>query len=510
MLKNDVIRLVKTLSTTEKRYLKLFTKKQSGSRAYLTLFNLIDKTAFKDIGQIEDEFADAHPATSFETTCKYLLKIVTDSLVQLKSEKDASFQQMQSFMRARVFFERSLISDGFKELQKVQKLAADSQNHLLEYMAHREELNNLSALDFPGTREDTIIGMQMKGKNILKTISQIHEHHSLYELLKLRLVSSGKSISEHDKRNMNDLLLSELSLVTNKVAYNFESKKLHLLFQSFFFTSVGDYKSALKTFSELNDFFELNMEQLGSPPIDYLSSLEGILDSLRTIRAYSEMAFYIHKVSGLISNGHSEQFNQRAAKTAVTFQLNLFIGSGNYKEAKNFLLIQDELLLKETIISDYEKHCELLFYNSLTYFGLNEFERALRSINKIAFLGKANYHFTIYKAAKLLGILIRYELGDIDYLQYEIRAYKRLARSKSEILQIEKLIFKIVIMNPNGNSVVKNKLLLKKLAPALGAILHDKYELQVLKYFDFLGWIDHKFNSPRTRSKSQMPNSLSA
>jgi hypothetical protein len=151
--------------------------------------------------------------------------------------------------------------------------------------------------------------------------------------------------------------------------------------------------------------------------------------------------------------------------------------------------------LKESVITDYEKHCELLFYCSLAYFQSNPWEKALKYINKITLMGKANYSSAIYKAAKLLGILIRYELGDLEYIQYEIRAYKRLPQIKAEVLKIEKLIFKIASLNPNKNSPVKNRLILKKLKPVLTRILNDKYELQITKFYDFLSWIEVKYQS---------------
>jgi tetratricopeptide (TPR) repeat protein len=509
MLKNDVVRLVKTLSTTEKRYFKLNCKKQSGDRAYLSLFDIIDQTQFKDIEQLEDKFKLSNPKASFETTANYLLRIVTDSLVNARADKDSPFEQMQSYMRAKVLFDRSLINEGFKELKKMQRSASVTQNHLMEYMACREELLMLSTLNFPNVDDKQVIDMQMKSKSTLKTLLQVHDHNSLFDLLKIRLINTGKTTSELAKRNLNDLLLSELSLVTSKVAYNFESTKLHLMFQSFFFTSIGDYKSALKTFSELNTLFELNIEKPSASPADYLSSLEGILDSLRTIRAYTEMPFYINKINSLFHVKNTEQFNQRIIKAAVTFQLNYLIGTNKFKEALEFTVYNNNLLFNETVITDYERHCELLFYCCLAHYGKGEFEKALKYINRITMLGKANYRFTIYKAAKLLGILIRYELGDIDYIHYEIRAYKRLSRTKGEVLRIEKLIFKIVMLDPNNNSLVKNKLLLKKIEPGMKDILNDKYELQVLKFYDFLNWIDVKLTTSRIKIKHAAKNLIS-
>ena len=508
MLTDDLIRLVKTMSSAEKRHFTIAAKNRSGEMAYLSLFRIIDQTPFTDTGKLEKKYKEAHPGTSFETASRYLLKIVVDVLADTGNGNDIMLRQMRAFARAKVLFDRSLIIEGFKELKNAQQLALLSQNYLMQYAAYRQELDILSGLSFPDVTENTIIELQMKGKSALKMLSQIHEHYSLFELLKLRLIDRGKTISEQAKQNMNDLLLSELSLITNKVSYNFESKKLHLLFQSFYFTSTGDYRSALKTFSELNDLFESNDKTVDIKPADYLSSLEGILDSLRTIRAYDEMDFYIDKVNGLINPKYTEQFNHRAAKTISTYKLNLLTGKGKFAAALDLVNKQDDLLLRETVISDYEKHCELLFYIGLTYFGLNDWEKALRYVNKIANLGEANHHFIIYKAAKLLGILSRYELGDMDYLQYEIRAFKRPARSKGENLLIDKLVLKLVILDPNNNSAVKNKLELNKLKTVIDKINHDKYELQVLKFFDFTGWIIKKLNAHPPKSRVRKSRDL--
>ncbi|PSR57033.1 hypothetical protein AHMF7605_27885 [Adhaeribacter arboris] len=497
MLKNSVVRLVKTLSPSEKRYLKLYCKKQSGHRAYLFLFDLIEETPLKNMDQLEQKFNSAFSDTSFDTTAKYLLRIVTDSLIQVRLDKDPLFQQLQTFMRAKVLLDRSLMKEGLKELNKAQKLAANSQNYYLEYLAYRAELNVFADLNFREITEAAMIEMQMKARNLLKTQLQIHEHHSLYELLKFRLIHIGKSLSEPEKKQLNDLLLSELSLVTNKVAHNFESKKLHLLFQSFFFTSVGDYKSALKTFSELNELFETNMEKMLGLPYDYLSALEGIMDSLRTIQAFDRIQFYLDKVSGLIRSENTEQFNLQATKTVITFKLTLFTATKNYQEALTYTKELPADILKESVIVDYEKHCELLFYIALAHFGLNEWEKTVKLLNKTTLLEKSNPHLPIYKAARLLAVLAHYELGNMEYLQYEIRSYKRAPKFKTEALKIEKLVLKTVILNPHHNNPVKNKVLLKKLTPFIKAIVNDKFEIQVLKFFNFSEWIETKFTATK-------------
>lgn len=114
---------------------------------------------------------------------------------------------------------------------------------------------------------------------------------------------------------LNDLLISELSLITRGSQHNFESQKLHLLFQSFFFVNISDYKSSLKSFYDLNNLFESNESVWNFPPYDYLSTLEGILDNLRTIKYFNEMEYYINKIDILTEKKYPENFQIIARQT---------------------------------------------------------------------------------------------------------------------------------------------------------------------------------------------------
>ena len=65
MTKNELIRLIKSLSGSEKRNFKLYTKKQAGPKDYLDLFDIINQTLLNDEGQsIEMQFKEKHPKKS--------------------------------------------------------------------------------------------------------------------------------------------------------------------------------------------------------------------------------------------------------------------------------------------------------------------------------------------------------------------------------------------------------------------------------------------------------------
>jgi hypothetical protein len=322
----------------------------------------------------------------------------------------------------------------------------------------------------------------------------IHEHYSLYEILKFRLVHSGKTLSDEGKRKLNDLILNEMSLISGRGKKNFESQKLHLLFQSFFFNNIGDYKSSLKTFYILNRHFEQNKKMWNFPPLDYFSSLDGILDSLRAVGKYDEMNFYIEKLINLDIGSYPEFFRFLIKKTVIIYQLTILISQNKVDEAVQLIGAMKPNLLNAYNMADDEKQSEMLFFISLTYFKAGNLKKAQKYISEITLIRKMNYQSMIYKVARLLDILINYEKKDLEYLDYQIRSYKRVAQQKAKLLKTETAVFKTVKIDPAKNILRKNEILWKKIAPSIKIIENDKYESQLRKYFDFTEWIRNKFN----------------
>lgn len=493
MSKPAAIRLVKSLSKSEKRHFKLFTKKQSGKKDYLDLFDLIDQNNFTDKDPIDEKFRKLHPQSSLNNAARYLLKVLTDCLIQSKVKEDSLSQLLYGLLRINILKERNLPEEGYRELKKLQEVAISSQEQLIQYLLARYERDYLAELNFQDISEKKLIEIQMESRNILRDIRNTNEHYSLHELLKHRLIHSGKVQTQDDKKQLNDLLLSEMSIVNSRVKNNLESQKLHLLFQSFFFTNIGDYKSALKTFYELNRLFEKNIHLLQNPPLGYYSSLDGILDSLRVMGYFTEMDFYLKKLEQLDNSSYPEYYRFLIHKTIMIYRLSIYAGTQEYISAINYINESDPNLLNAYSMVNDEKQSELLFYIALCNYNVKNIKKAQKYINEIILVRKINFQSIIYRAARLLNMLIRYNDKDLEYLDYEIRSYKRSFKGNQKPLQTEILIFKVIKSNPNLNSFKRNEILWNSINHRIQTIEKDKFEKQILKYFDFIHWIKVKF-----------------
>src|SRR5690606_13088971 len=307
MLIFELQKLISTLSSTEKKHFQLYCAKLQGPKDYLELYELAIKD-LPDVNTWEERFQEAHPNKSFSNAANYLFKVLTDVLVRVRIEQDPWFAQHHYLLKARLCLERSMPNRAQKMLKKAYTLASEHQNHGLAYQALRMELTALADLCFPAMNEQDLVDKQMKAKLTLRSLHHLQEHYSLYELLSHSLIKGAFDIDKKSDKKINDLILSELSLTTRGSQYEFEPQKLPLLFQSFFFIHTGEYRSAIRVFNDLNKLFEANRTMWDFPPYDYLSTLEGILDSLRGIGYYRVMQEFIEKAESLGKGEYPEHF----------------------------------------------------------------------------------------------------------------------------------------------------------------------------------------------------------
>jgi hypothetical protein len=487
MTPTAMLKLVNSLSGPEKRYFKLQSKIQNGSKDYLTLFELVEKNKPRDTKNLKQEFKKRNPHSSWEHSCIYLGDLLVNSLIKTRKEKDVLSDLLHQMLQVKILKERSLDKEALKQLKKIHKQASQHQLHLIEYYCYRQELNHYTEGNFSELTTDQLVKLQMKGKELLKSINHIHDHYSLYELLKYRLIHAGKIASKEGKKTLNDLMLSEMVLVAGK-SKSFTSQKLHLLFQSFFFTDIGDYHSALKSFYQLNYLLENNETFLDNPPLDYLSALSGIIDSLLMLGNKTEIDYYLEKIRKLDQAFYPEFFRYLVRKTFYVHQIAALLQSNKGGEAKTVAESISEDVFNNYAMADEEKQSELYFYCSLVHFIHNKWGKAHLFIGSIMNQIKLPEQLIISKAIRLLNIIIYYEQGELLHLEYETRSYKRYF-IRAKLLRTEKLIFKVIAATTANKRLQLTPTERRRIINELEIIAKDPYEMQLLKYFDFAGWI---------------------
>ncbi|MCU0370610.1 MAG: hypothetical protein MUC31_04275, partial [Bacteroidales bacterium] len=438
----SLLLLIHSMTLAEKKAFRIRSNRKNVVPDYLTLYDQIENGREASVPSLRSEFLAKRPGASFETTVRYLYELLMETMLELRKEQDSFYHLFNKIMKARVLFEKSLYDECFELLDYVIRLAGKYENYHALLLASKLELEYLLALNFPNIDEKKLLQKQFKLNEILKYLRKINEQSALYEILKHRVINKGHARSQKQKDELNDLVFSEISIVASLNLNNFEISKLHQLFQSNYLISVGDYKSALNSYIELNNLFEANQHLWSDPPVYYLHTLEGVLESLRSIHNYEGMTYFINQLKAL--EGQSAGFRISLVCITYLYELFPFLDRGDFTSSMALMKKYKEPLYDKLFTLNRARQAELCLYTALIYFGNSEFQKAHKFLNQIILRGKNYYYLPLYRTVRLVNLIILYKLGDFELINYEIRSMKRDSVYTGKDYKIEKFLFRFL------------------------------------------------------------------
>ena len=189
---------------------------------------------------------------------------------------------------------------------------------------------------------------------------------------------------------------------------------------------------------------------------------------------------------------------------SIDIQLNLFslpnnaellayCYSGEYKKAIDEVIpatIQgiekyDGKLSNESVL--------LLYYNiSRVYFGAGEYKLALKYNNMVLNSNEPILRQDVFTFARLVNLIIHYELGNYDLLEYTIKSTKRFVAKSQRNYQFESVFLKHIKKLVRAKSPDDSIKLFAQFKADLIHVMEDHYENAANRYFDFMTWIDTK------------------
>mgnify|MGYP000921491059 FL=1 len=490
MLKSEsLIHLINNLTKQEKKEFSLYISNKP-EKDYIFLFRLIDDKKVSDPEELKMSFLAAKPTSSFNTVVIYLFDLLIDILTRLRTEQDSYYLLFNELLHARVLYEKSMYQECFQVLKKVKEKAVYYENHFALLVAQRLELIYLLTLDFEDMDEQKLLNKQYKMNNTLKSIRQLNEQSSLYELLKYRMINRGASRSLEETQKLDDLVTSEISIVASAGVENFEIKKNHQLFQANYFITVGDYKAAFNSFVELNKLFEENSHLWNNPPVYYLMTVEGMLESLRIMHNYEGMNYFIEKLTKLSSPSSSFQLN--VTYVIFIYRLFSFIDAGDFDKAGIWIAEHQASLIDKMLLLKEQQQAEMSLYIALIHLGNGEYRKARKRLS--ATIGRGHlYSLPLFRTIRIVNVMIHYELGDVDYIQSEIRSIKReMSKNKGYNLKVESFLLKFLNYSFADTNRKRRAEIWESMAEEVHALYADKYETQILRKFDFVAWVEAK------------------
>jgi tetratricopeptide (TPR) repeat protein len=267
--------------------------------------------------------------------------------------------------------------------------------------------------------------------------------------------------------------------------------------QGFCNMAFGDYTTALEKFQRVITILDEEVDLRTDLAKRHVRTLSNIVTCHLDLTQIEEARRIIELIQ---SFKDSEGFTfpdvqSTIFKNSNLAKLEVYHQSGGFGKA---LKEVDEMIESMT---EFEgkigKESQLMFYYQFAFihFGVHQHNKALFWLNKVLNDNEKDLRQDIFSYARLFNLVIHYELGNHDLLEYTIKSTARYLQKRERDFPIEKHIMeqmKKLIRTQSASDRVK---IFEGFKSGLRKLLKGPEDMIVLKYFDFNIWIESKINN---------------
>jgi hypothetical protein len=488
----ELFHLIKSLSKSEKRYFKLNASLFHENSLLILLFNILDKQEVYNVKEMISAFKKKKAAKQLSLSKNRLYSLILKTMRNYYADKTLDHQINVMFQNVSFLLHKRLVKEALNELVKIEKIALAHErfSNLIEVMEIRWNLTG-------------VVNSELIYNQMLELLKKI-ENVSQYRFMQDKVVSAIRETTVI-ARNQEEVKKVK-SLIRNSyfeneaMASTHMSKSYYYITHFFYARFIGDANTAYNVCKSHIRYLEKHQEFIHQNPKSYRVALTNYLVSQSDTRKFNDFWKTIEKLA-LIPDKYTEA-NNTDFRTDVKLRvyekkLGYYFYTLQYQKGAE--LIPEIEAWRDSVDLDSQAGFDisLCIFAMQLFFMLSNYNEALKWLNYI--LNKNNEEQEVAKAyqvfARILSLLIYYETGDLDLLEYKIRSSERFLSKTKQLHQVENDIiffFRNNVLNGKENIDKGFRSLKAKLKSTRNDPLEEHYLKDYLRDFDFISWIDSK------------------
>jgi len=486
----DLFKLIKSLSKNEKGYFKkVSTFHTIGEQnKYLALFNAIDKQKKYDENAIKKKFAGERFIKQLNVAKLYLYNSILKSTEQYVNSKGT---QIRSYINQIEFLmDRGLYEQSNKLLHKAKQLAIKYEKNYELGLIEELEKRCLRFTGYAGKSEREILTLFGDTFQLIDKIKKTEQLHRLFVKMEL-------NYKKGFPRTLNDWQPYE-EIMNNPSMM--EGEHIESYQASFYFYYIkANYYSVKKDAEKANYFTQERLKYLENRPhlinenvLSYGTALRNVGMTLVLMKRYSEVPPMVKKLKAITHK--SEAVKKYICSFSMLVEMSLYTESGEFHKGK---LLADQFIQNKTIAQGSNKDEIYLIYLSFTvYFGLGDYPKVIKCLNIILTNPNIDVRSGIYSFSKIFALIVYYEMQDEDAMAYAVKSTYRYLYEAKRLFMFESAILKFVKNKSKEMKDFENRVTaFKELRQEIEEIGKNEVEQRILKYFDFITWLDSKIEN---------------
>ena len=495
MLQQDqLFSLIKSLSRGEKAFfiksIPQSTKKNE-SKDYVLLFYALDKMDRYDENILKQKLKNKAFVKHLAVTKNYLFNLIVKQLKSFYDESSVKDELYEVLQEAEVLIKKALYKESYRVLQKAEKTAEK-----YEFFIFSQEIyDRLLRLNYDLLTDTAVSNYSLKiyekQKAVFLKVAEIAE---LKYLRNVRddIFCSNKSEATKEEQQ---LALLEHPLLQEGYAfksYNAGIYHYHLRGRILMHCSgIEKKKKAYEVTKKLVAHLESDPELLKINPINYSSALNNLIYThyhVKTNDNYNALKI-INKIAAIKLN--SQNLKYRIQEKVIVNMLSYYLFSKKHSEGVSYIKQIEQELIENEMLYNSSMFLGALDSFSIMYFLNGEYSESLKWVNNIL-NHKSAMRLDLKCFAKVLNLLIHYELGNADHIEYILKPTERFLIKHNAYKTYYKtivLFFKSVLYETDKIKLQKK---FASLSKALTVFEKQDAERVVFAWFNFREWADKR------------------
>lgn len=436
-----VFELIKSLSSNEKRYFRLFCNLQDakeGQKQYLQLFDFLEKQSHYDEQAIEITFAQQKLLDNLNATKNYLYRLVLKSLRAYYAKTHVDQIIGDTISNMMILEDRGLYSLAQQAMRKAKKVAAKHHRYYyLPFLLRKEAIYHCTLHE--KKMRQRLGEIQTEMSNTLSALKHESDAFQLYLLAGLM-----QREGELQPTDLTTLLQSFESTSTSLAASTMVSffTKISLLFVEATIAweeqRLDDYYQSMQN---LREEWQNEPHMIAAEPQLYRVHLANLLYATARVERYEVLPVIIDDMKNVLTRNFND-----AAETFqnVTFYQLLFHLNTEDMTGVDKLLKSIDIGFKK-YKAKINKARELSFYHNISVLHMKcgDIDRALFWLNKILHHPKTEHRKDVQRFAIILQCFYHYSLKNFDLLDSLLAAAKKRLNRQSPLSKFETAAFSI-------------------------------------------------------------------
>ncbi|MDQ3073237.1 MAG: hypothetical protein M3Q97_08260 [Bacteroidota bacterium] len=493
---DELHRLIHSMSKTEKRYFQIFASRhvQGEQNSYLSLYDAVASQKSYDEESIKQQFSGEKVADYLPAAKYYLIHLILDSLHAFAENSNIDAKLRKELHYAEILFNKGLIDLSSKMLGRVKTKAYKFEKFpiLIEILSLEKSI--LSRTYFKDIDEKDLKKLYEEEQDIVLKESNINDYWYLH----------GRAYHYHFRKGVIrdesvlavfDEIAAHSLMQNDEIPLSFRAQMDYWQIKAINSFTRGQLQEAYNFNERFLTLMEDNPEKITEFPRRYIASLNNFLIDSLNLRKYELMEYGLQKLKALPEKEVFRQIPKAEAdifRLATILELNAAINRGQFDNA--FASVPEIEAGLQNFTDRIVKHNIITIYYLVAYvcFGAGKYKESLRWCNKIINDTGDEMVESIYSFARILNLVIHYELKNYDLLEYARKSTFRYLKAKKSLFELEKSFINFLKKQENIHSPEAMKQSFRDLRTELMPIKDKKGEGSAFEYFDFIAWLDSK------------------